>query len=68
MITEAATTILGSARVPRAGFGVTPKRTPVFFANTFQANIPKGSRLRDAIAHTRDACATQICAIARLNQ
>src|SRR5438270_1265580 len=37
----------GSARVSRAGFGVTPKRTS------------KSSRRRDAVAHTRDACATQ---------
>src|SRR6202521_2545686 len=37
----------GSARVSRAGFGVSPKRTF------------KSSRRRDAVAHTRDACATQ---------
>ena len=38
---------LGSARVSRAGFGVSPKRTF------------KSSRRRDVVAHTRDACATQ---------
>src|SRR5438270_1475688 len=38
---------LGSARVSRAGFGVSPKRTF------------KSSRRRDVVASTRDACATQ---------
>jgi error-prone DNA polymerase len=39
--------LLGSARVSRVGFGVSPK--PSF----------KSSRKRDAFASTRDACATQ---------
>ena len=38
---------LGSARVSRAGFGVSPKQSF------------KSSRRRDAVANTRDACATQ---------
>jgi error-prone DNA polymerase len=36
--------LLGSARVSRVGFGVSPKQSP------------KSSRRRDAVAHTRDAC------------
>ena len=39
---------LGSARVSRAGFGVSPKRTS------------QSSRRRDVVASTRNACATQI--------
>jgi error-prone DNA polymerase len=38
---------LGSARVSRVGFGVSPKQSF------------KSPRRRDAVAHTRDACATQ---------
>jgi error-prone DNA polymerase len=40
--------LLGSARVSRAGFGVSPKQS-----------FRKSPRRRDAVAHTRDACATQ---------
>ncbi|MEY2496786.1 MAG: error-prone polymerase, partial [Verrucomicrobiota bacterium] len=39
--------LLGSARVSRVGFGVSPKQSS------------KSSRRRDAVAHTRDACATK---------
>jgi error-prone DNA polymerase len=39
--------LLGSARVSRVGFGVSPKQSC------------ESSRRRDAVAHTRDACATQ---------
>src|SRR5205085_6512005 len=39
--------LLGSARVSRVGFGVSPKHSS------------KSSRRRDTVAHTRDACATQ---------
>ena len=42
---------LGSARVSRAGFGVSPKQS-------FSLRL-KSSHWRDASAHTRDACATQ---------
>ncbi len=45
---------LGSARVPRAGFGVTPKQSFAAPANTI--NVRDGE---DTIASTRDACATQ---------
>src|ERR1700704_2469993 len=38
---------LGSARVSRVGFGVSPKQSS------------KSSRRRDAVAHTRDACPPQ---------
>ena len=43
-----ATCCPGSARVSRVGFGVSPKQS-------FQ----QSPRLRDAIANTRDACATR---------
>ncbi|MEY2551021.1 MAG: error-prone polymerase [Verrucomicrobiota bacterium] len=39
--------LLGSARVSRVGFGVSPKQSS------------ESSRRRDAVAHTRDACAPQ---------
>jgi error-prone DNA polymerase len=39
--------LLGSARVSRVGFGVSPKKSL------------ESSRRRDAVAHTRDACAPQ---------
>jgi error-prone DNA polymerase len=45
---EGLVVFLGSARVSRVGFGVPPKQS-----------FRKSSRLRDAIASTRDACATQ---------
>ncbi|MEY2550941.1 MAG: error-prone polymerase, partial [Verrucomicrobiota bacterium] len=41
---EGLVALLGSARVSRVGFGVSPKQSP------------KSSRRRDAVAHTRDAC------------
>ncbi|PYK59403.1 MAG: hypothetical protein DME43_08925 [Verrucomicrobia bacterium] len=41
--------ILGSARVSRAGFGVSPKQS-------FPAKVRDRT---DAIANTRDACATR---------
>ena len=51
---------LGSARVSRVGFGVPPKQS---FLKTGNHNVrpisQESSRLRDAIANTRDACATQ---------
>src|SRR6266852_9348039 len=51
---------LGSACVSRAGFGVPPKQS---FLETGDHNVrpisQESSRLRDAIASTRDACATQ---------
>src|SRR5438094_494923 len=52
--------IPGSARVSRAGFGVTPKRS-FREARNFRVVLDgSGSpRLRDAIANTRDARATQ---------
>src|SRR3954466_8038210 len=44
---EGVVALLGSARVSRVGFGVSPKQSS------------KSSRRRDAVAHTRDACAPQ---------
>jgi hypothetical protein len=50
---------LGSARVSRAGFGVSPKQS--FHNAMFFIQRPdlKSSRKRDAFASTRDARATQ---------
>jgi hypothetical protein len=49
-------TFPGSARVSRAGFGVSPKQSfPVV------ANVTKVRDGEDALAHTRDACATRKC-------
>src|SRR6266700_337907 len=51
---------LGSACGSHAGFGVSPKQS---FLKTGNHNVrpisQESSRLRDAIANTRDACATQ---------
>ncbi|HSV63131.1 MAG TPA: error-prone DNA polymerase [Chthoniobacterales bacterium] len=44
---EGIVALLGSARVSRVGFGVSPKQSS------------KSPRRRDAVAHTRDACSTQ---------
>src|SRR6266404_8721799 len=44
---EGVVALLGSARVSRVGFGVSPKQSF------------KSSRRRDAVAHTRDACPPQ---------
>ena len=54
----------GSARVPRAGFGVAPKRTFLLFrgAPCF-AHRRKVRDREDALASTRDACATRIIAL-----
>ena len=51
----------GSARVSRAGFGVAPKRT--FPEGTRPGTIVRTRKAgdgEDAIASTRNACATQI--------
>jgi hypothetical protein len=49
---------LGSARVPRAGFGVAPKRTFPFRVRN-AASMRKSPRTRDAFASARDGRATQ---------
>src|SRR6266487_7126758 len=50
---------LGSERVTPAGFGVAPKRT-LFSLRCPEMNAQnKSPRSRDALASTRDACATQ---------
>jgi error-prone DNA polymerase len=52
--------LLGSARVSRAGFGVSPKRTSLVNAgDSFCETKRKVRDGEDAIASTRDACATQ---------
>src|SRR5438128_2323651 len=53
---------LGSARVSRAGFGVAPKQSFDEFAtyHRFRA-LRKVRDGEDALASTRDACATQSC-------
>jgi hypothetical protein len=51
---------MGSARVPRAGFGVAPKQS--FFASQAQPAMELAGNVHDredALASTRDACATQ---------
>ena len=57
---EGLVAFLGSARVSRVDFGVPPKQS---FLKTGNHNVrpisQESSRLRDAIANTRDACATQ---------
>jgi hypothetical protein len=54
---------LGSARVLRAGFGVSPKQSFSHKENRLVHRLPdsapQSSRKRDAFASTRDACATQ---------
>jgi len=49
----------GSARVSRAGFGVSPKRTLTVFEPCNVRSEIKVRDSEDAIASTRDACATQ---------
>ena len=52
--------LLGSARVSRAGFGVSPKQaSPKHFNPRRSSRVQESSRKRDAFASTRDACATQ---------
>ena len=52
--------ILGSARVPRAGFGVSPKRTPFVHPCVRRWGFQTKVRDReDALANTRDARAPQ---------
>src|SRR5713101_1333139 len=52
--------LLGSARVPRAGFGVSPKQSfRKDYKSEITSRIQKSSRSRDTIASTRDACAPQ---------
>ncbi|PYL31452.1 MAG: hypothetical protein DMF39_02805 [Verrucomicrobia bacterium] len=54
------TTILGSARVSRAGFGVAPKRTfPEFHSVACLEPREKVRDREDALPNTREACATQ---------
>ena len=50
----------GSARVSRAGFGVAPKRTsPIHRACADDHILNKVRDREDALANTRDACATR---------
>jgi error-prone DNA polymerase len=52
--------LLGSARVSRVGLGVSPKQSfRKHCKSEILSRIQKSSRSRDAIASTRDACATQ---------
>ena len=53
--------ILGSARVSRAGFGVTPNRTllSISFITGENGMLREVRDREDALASTRDACATQ---------
>ena len=54
--------LLGSARVSRAGFGVAPKQSFEEFATYHRfRTIRKVRDGEDALASTRDACATQSC-------
>jgi len=54
------TRFLGSARVPRAGFGVSPKQALLVHDGRARAEIQRKVREReDTLASTRDACATQ---------
>lgn len=56
----------GSARVSRAGFGVALKRTfPAAIDPGIVVNTIKACDGEDAIANTRDACATQLLEYAR---
>ncbi len=58
---SAHTPLLGSARVSRAGFGVAPKQALLRHGHVWCCEIPRKVREReDALANTRDACATQI--------
>ena len=52
--------VLGSTRVSRVGFGVAPKQSFHLRGRTARPEFPRKVRDReDAIAGTRDACATQ---------
>src|SRR5262245_16578798 len=51
----------GSARVPRAGLGVGPKQSSAAATSTKQVRDGE-----DAIANTRDACATQVISLRTL--
>ncbi len=55
-------TILGSARLQRAGFGVPPKRTSQMIRVSLPTllTLKKSSRRRNAFASTLQACAPQI--------
>ncbi|PYJ46933.1 MAG: hypothetical protein DME50_03405 [Verrucomicrobia bacterium] len=51
---------LGSARVSRAGFGVTPKQAFLLHRYAPSPEVPIKVRNReDALANTRDACSPQ---------
>jgi len=49
---------LGSARVSRAGFGVAPKRSSLRKTSGPKGGAREVRDSEDAIASTRDACAT----------
>jgi hypothetical protein len=52
---------LGSARVPRVGLGVAPKRTLPLPEHVPSCKLQRKVRDReDALASTRDACAPQM--------
>src|SRR6476620_12333676 len=50
---------LGSARGPRAGFGVAPKQSLATSASPAEHELGQSPRSRDALASTRAACAPQ---------
>jgi len=53
--------VLRSTRVSRVGFGVAPKQSFLLRGRIARIEAPKKVRDReDALASTRDACATQI--------
>src|SRR4029453_15820157 len=52
---------LGSARVPRAGFGVSPKQSFLSVSLKNQKGKKNSATAGDAVANTRDACAPQRC-------
>jgi hypothetical protein len=60
--------VLGSARVPRASFGVAPKQS--FLLNLITAGGNELTRKirdrEDALANTRAACATRAAIVRRL--
>ena len=56
---------LGSARVPRAGFGVAPKRSFSMLRSPGEREHSKVRDREDAITHMRDACATHILGCTR---
>ena len=51
--------LLGSARVARADFGVSPKRTRTVFESRNMRSEEKVRDVKRAITTTRGACATQ---------